>query len=119
MLTIRGLRKSFPGTEPRLLFEDLDLDLAAGEFIAIMGESGSGKSTLLNLIAGLDRADAGSIRFDGTDIGRLSDDELAALRRRPEVAPPRAPRAPRVLCDPVNRYVGSWPLEVGRWKLAV
>jgi putative ABC transport system ATP-binding protein len=82
VLTIRGLRKSFPGTEPRLLFSDLDLDLAAGEFIAIMGESGSGKSTLLNLIAGLDRADAGTVRFEGADIGRMSDDERAAFRRR-------------------------------------
>lgn len=82
MLTIRGLRKSFPGTQPRVLFEDLDLDLGAGEFIAIMGESGSGKSTLLNLIAGLDRADAGIIQFEGADIGRMSDDDRAALRRR-------------------------------------
>jgi len=82
VLTIRGLRKSFPGTEPRLLFEDLDFDLAAGEFVAVMGESGSGKSTLLNLIAGLDRADAGSIHFEGAVIGRMSDDERAAFRRR-------------------------------------
>jgi putative ABC transport system ATP-binding protein len=82
VLAIRGLRKSFPGTPPRILFSAVELDLTAGEFIAIMGESGSGKSTLLNLIAGLDRADAGSIHFDAADIGRMSDDERAEFRRR-------------------------------------
>ena len=81
MLAIRDLRKSFPGSPPRTLFAGVELDLAAGEFIAIMGESGSGKSTLLNLIAGLDRPDAGSIRFDTTDIGTMSEDERAAFRR--------------------------------------
>jgi putative ABC transport system ATP-binding protein len=82
VLTIRGLRKSFAGTAPRVLFDGLDLDLSGGEFIAIMGESGSGKSTLLNLIAGLDRADTGSIRFDAIDMARLSEDDRAAFRRR-------------------------------------
>ncbi len=82
MLTIRGLRKSFAGTAPQVLFDGLALDVAAGEFIAIMGESGSGKSTLLNLIAGLDRADAGAIRFETIDIARLSEDDRAAFRRQ-------------------------------------
>jgi putative ABC transport system ATP-binding protein len=82
VLTIRGLRKSFAGSAPQLLFEGLDLDVAAGEFIAIMGESGRGKSTLLNLIAGLDRPDAGVIRFDDIDITQLSEDDRAAFRRR-------------------------------------
>jgi putative ABC transport system ATP-binding protein len=82
MLTIRGLRKSFAGTAQQVLFDGLALDVAAGEFIAIMGESGSGKSTLLNLIAGLDRADAGSIRFETIDIARLSEDDRAAFRRQ-------------------------------------
>jgi putative ABC transport system ATP-binding protein len=81
VLTVRSLRKSFGGAAPRLLFDDLALDLAGGEFVAVMGESGSGKSTLLNLIAGLDAADAGSVRFDGTEILALSEDRRAQFRR--------------------------------------
>jgi putative ABC transport system ATP-binding protein len=81
LLAIRGLCKAFPGEPPRRVLNGVDLDLASGEFIAIMGESGSGKSTLLNLIAGLDRPDAGSIRLDGLAIEAMSEDERAALRR--------------------------------------
>ena len=81
MLVIRGLRKSFPSKPPRLVLSGIDLALARGEFIAIMGESGSGKSTLLNLIAGLDRPDAGSIGLDGHAVEAMSEDERAALRR--------------------------------------
>jgi putative ABC transport system ATP-binding protein len=81
MLTIRGLRKTFSGPTPRVLLAGVDLDLNAGEFIAIMGESGSGKSSLLNLVAGLDHADAGRIVFDGAELTELSDDERAAFRR--------------------------------------
>jgi len=64
------------------VFADVDLDLAAGEYLAVMGESGSGKSTLLNLIAGLDRPDRGSIEIDGVDLATLGDEELTLLRRR-------------------------------------
>lgn len=61
---------------------DVDLDIAAGSFVALMGPSGSGKTTLLNLIAGIDRPTAGSIRVDGTDIARLSRSALAEWRSR-------------------------------------
>jgi putative ABC transport system ATP-binding protein len=61
---------------------DIDLEVSAGEYVAIMGESGVGKSTLLNLVAGLDRPDAGSIRFDGVDLGSMDDDAATALRRQ-------------------------------------
>jgi len=81
MLTIRGLRKTFSGPTPRVLLAGVDLDLGAGEFIAVMGESGSGKSSLLNLIAGLDHADTGRIEFEGKELSTLSDDERAAFRR--------------------------------------
>jgi putative ABC transport system ATP-binding protein len=81
MIRIRGLAKSFAGPRPRTVFVGVDLDLADGEFVAVMGESGVGKSTLLNLIAGLDRADAGTIAVDGVDLAALTDDALTALRR--------------------------------------
>jgi putative ABC transport system ATP-binding protein len=59
---------------------DVDLDIAAGSFVALMGPSGSGKTTLLNLMAGIDRPTSGSIRVDGIDIARLSRGALAAWR---------------------------------------
>ena len=60
----------------------MSLELAAGDYVAITGESGVGKSTLLNLVAGLERPDAGSIEVDGVDLATLDDDALTLLRRR-------------------------------------
>lgn len=79
VLQISGLRKTVPGG--RLLFEGLDLDVQPGDIVAVMGESGAGKSSLLNLVAGLDLADAGSIRVQGQDLAVLSDDGRTQLRR--------------------------------------
>lgn len=79
VLKIASLKKSVPGG--RVLFEDLNLELQAGEFVAIMGESGVGKSTFLNLIAGLDQADDGTIAIDGVDLAGLDDDARTLLRR--------------------------------------
>jgi putative ABC transport system ATP-binding protein len=81
MLMVRDLRKSFAGPRPRTVFAGVDLDLAPGEYVAVMGESGIGKSTLLNLVAGLDNADAGSIKLDGVELTTLDDDALTILRR--------------------------------------
>jgi putative ABC transport system ATP-binding protein len=82
VLSIRGLAKSYPGPRPRAVFAGVDLDLTAGEYVAVRGESGIGKSTLLNLVAGLDRPDAGSVALDGVELAGLDDDALTALRRR-------------------------------------
>ena len=82
MLDVRGLGKSFAGPRPRTVFNGVDLSLAPGDYVAVMGESGIGKSTLLNLIAGLDSADEGSIRLDGIELTKLDDDSLTELRRR-------------------------------------
>ena len=78
MLQIQALRKTFDGTP---VFDGLSLELAPGEFVALLGESGVGKSTLLNIVAGLDRADAGRVVVDGRDLGSLDERALALLRR--------------------------------------
>jgi len=81
MLSLRGLAKSYPGPRERTVFHDVDLELARGEYVAVMGESGVGKSTLLNLVAGLDRPDRGAIVVDGVALDSLDDDALTAVRR--------------------------------------
>ena len=82
MLSIRNLSKTFSAAaEPVHVLRGVDLDLKAGERVALTGESGSGKSTLLHLIAGLDAADGGSIRLEDTEVTKLSDAGRASLRR--------------------------------------
>jgi len=78
-LRIHGLRRAFG---PRAILHDLSLELAAGQYVAIVGESGAGKSTLLNLIAGLDRPDSGRIEIGGDDIGALDEAGRTRLRRQ-------------------------------------
>ena len=78
VLQITGLQRRY-GDEP--VFSGVDLQLAAGEFVALLGESGVGKSTLLNCIAGLDDADAGSVLLAGAEVRRLPEPDRARLRR--------------------------------------
>ena len=81
LVRIRGVSKSYQrGSQTLQVLQDIFLDIAEGEFMTLMGPSGSGKSTLLNLIAGIDRADRGSITVGGMDIMALSETELAAWR---------------------------------------
>jgi putative ABC transport system ATP-binding protein len=82
VLSIRQLAKTYAGPRQRTVLAGVDLELAPGDYVAVMGESGVGKSTLLNLIAGLDRADAGSIALDGIELTAQDDDALTALRRK-------------------------------------
>jgi putative ABC transport system ATP-binding protein len=78
MLDIAGVAKSFGGRE---VLRSVSLQVAAGEYVAIVGESGVGKSTLLNIIAGLEPPDSGEILFDGRSLGALDDDARTLLRR--------------------------------------
>jgi putative ABC transport system ATP-binding protein len=81
IVDIRNITKSYRrGSQVIPVLEDISLTIAAAEFLALMGPSGSGKSTLLNLIAGLDRADSGTIRVGGVDISALPETQLAAWR---------------------------------------
>ena len=80
MLSIEALRKRYR-LEGAMVLDGLELQLQAGEFIAIMGESGAGKSTLLNIIAGLDRPDSGRVLLDGAELSALDDDASTRLRR--------------------------------------
>jgi len=81
LVAIRSLTKYYTRGEQVIpVLVDINFDVMAGDYIALMGPSGSGKSTLLNLIAGIDKPTSGEIRVAGVDIAGLSDGDLAAWR---------------------------------------
>ena len=82
MIRLAGIERIFRvGEEEVHALRHIDLEIAHGEYVSLMGPSGSGKSTLLNMLGLLDRPDAGRYEFEGHDVTRLSDDEQARVRR--------------------------------------
>jgi len=83
LIAVRDLVKIYEvGTQTVPAIQGIDLDIQAGEYVAIMGSSGSGKSTLMNMLGCLDTATSGSYHMNGTEVGSLTDDELAEIRNR-------------------------------------
>lgn len=81
IVVIRNLNKSYiRGSQVIRVLQDISLDIEDGEFLALMGPSGSGKSTLMNLVAGIDKAESGTIMIGGVDITALTETELARWR---------------------------------------
>jgi putative ABC transport system ATP-binding protein len=83
VIALRDVHKVFRQGDTEVpALAGVSLEVAAGEFVSIMGPSGSGKSTLLHLMGGLDAPSSGEVLIDGTSLARLSDDEVTLLRRR-------------------------------------
>jgi putative ABC transport system ATP-binding protein len=81
LISIRDLSKTYRrGNQPVPVLLGIDLQIAAGDYVSLMGPSGSGKSTLLNLIAGIDKPSGGTLLIGGVDIAALAEDDLAAWR---------------------------------------
>jgi putative ABC transport system ATP-binding protein len=77
---LTGVVRTYPGHPPVRALRGISLRIERGELLGIVGPSGSGKTTLLNIMGTLDRADAGTVRIDGHDVGTLTDRQLSALR---------------------------------------
>lgn len=83
LVDIRNVSKSYRrGSQTVPVLNGITLSVPSGEFLSLMGPSGSGKTTLLNIVAGIDKPDAGSVTVAGTDIAKLNETELARWRAR-------------------------------------
>ena len=82
MIHLEGVNKTYQGAQPLHVLKGIDLDIAAGEFVSIMGASGSGKSTLLNILGILDNYDSGTYTLNGVLIKNLSETKAASYRNR-------------------------------------
>jgi len=80
VIQISGLRKRYPDSDGDVL-KGIDLEIAAGDFVSLVGRSGCGKTTLLNIFGGLDACYEGTVTIEGRDLGSLTDRELARYRR--------------------------------------
>ena len=80
LLNLQGIYKSYGGTIEVPVLKNISFQVAEGEYVAIMGPSGSGKTTLMNIIGCLDRCTEGTYELDGTDISRISENELSEVR---------------------------------------
>lgn len=80
MIKLDSIQKVYRASTPVRVFEDLNIEVDEGEFVAFTGPTGSGKTTLVNLITGFTRPTRGRIEVDGTEITRLSEDEMAEFR---------------------------------------
>jgi len=78
----RALRKVYEGAQPVVALDSVDLDVASGEFLAVVGPSGGGKSTLLHLLGGIDRATSGRLAVGGREVTGFNERELTLYRRR-------------------------------------
>lgn len=79
MIELRGITKSFGALQ---VLKGIDLSIGKGEVVSIVGPSGAGKTTLLQIMGTLDKADAGTVTVDGTEVGRLKEKELSAFRNK-------------------------------------
>ncbi len=83
MIELKNVTKEYgEGENAFQALKGIELDIAKGEFISIMGPSGSGKSTLMNILGALDRPTGGQYLLDGQDVGSLDDEELAEFRNK-------------------------------------